>query len=174
MLELAVYALGIPAVRPFWKAVLGYVDEPAERDDPTGGLVDPAGQLPAVWFQQMDAPRSKRNRVHLDVTVAPTKGRCPSVRPGGRRAAARRIGGPRVLGTRPCRGRRGVRAPGRTGTPPARELVPRQATLALSEGWALTGSSDAWNCHAAHFVSRSAHWSRLSCADRWDEGWLPR
>jgi 4a-hydroxytetrahydrobiopterin dehydratase len=69
MLEIAVDALDIPAVRPFWKAVLGYADEPA-GGGPTDALADPAGQLPAVWFQQMDAPRPQRNRIHLDITVA--------------------------------------------------------------------------------------------------------
>jgi len=67
-LEIAVDALDIPAVRPFWKAVLALTDEPG--GGPEGGLVDPAGQLPSVWFQQMDAPRPQRNRIHLDVTVA--------------------------------------------------------------------------------------------------------
>jgi 4a-hydroxytetrahydrobiopterin dehydratase len=69
MLELAVDALDIPAVRPFWKAVLALVDQPGDPG-PTGGLVDPAGQLPAVWFQQMDAPRPQRNRIHPDITVS--------------------------------------------------------------------------------------------------------
>jgi 4a-hydroxytetrahydrobiopterin dehydratase len=69
MLEMAIDAMDIPAIRPFWKAVLGYVDEPG-RDGPDDGIVDPAGQLPAVWFQQMDAPRPQRNRVHFDITVA--------------------------------------------------------------------------------------------------------
>jgi 4a-hydroxytetrahydrobiopterin dehydratase len=69
MLEVAVDALDIPAVRPFWKAVLALVDQPGDPG-PTGGLVDPAGQLPTVWFQQMDAPRPQRNRIHLDITVS--------------------------------------------------------------------------------------------------------
>jgi 4a-hydroxytetrahydrobiopterin dehydratase len=73
MLELAVDALDIPAVRPFWKAVLALVDDPADAG-PTGGLVDPAGQLPTVWFQQMDAPRPQRNRIHLDITVSHDEG----------------------------------------------------------------------------------------------------
>jgi 4a-hydroxytetrahydrobiopterin dehydratase len=73
VLELAVDALDIPAVRPFWKAVLALVDDPADPG-PTGGLVDPAGQLPTVWFQQMDAPRPQRNRIHLDVTVSHDEG----------------------------------------------------------------------------------------------------
>jgi len=62
-LEIAVDALDIPAVRPFWRAVLGY------DDTPDGAVVDPLGQGPAVWFQQMDAPRPQRNRVHVDVSV---------------------------------------------------------------------------------------------------------
>jgi 4a-hydroxytetrahydrobiopterin dehydratase len=49
--------------------VLGYVDEPGGHG-PQDGIVDPAGQLPAIWFQQMDAPRPQRNRVHFDITVA--------------------------------------------------------------------------------------------------------
>jgi 4a-hydroxytetrahydrobiopterin dehydratase len=69
MLEIAIDALDIPAIRPFWKAVLGYGDEPG-GDDPERAIADPAGQLPAVWFQQMDAPRPQRNRVHFDITVA--------------------------------------------------------------------------------------------------------
>jgi 4a-hydroxytetrahydrobiopterin dehydratase len=66
--EIAIDALDIAAVRPFWKAVLGYTDEPG-RSGPEDALVDPVGQGPAVWFQQMDAPRPQRNRIHLDVSV---------------------------------------------------------------------------------------------------------
>jgi 4a-hydroxytetrahydrobiopterin dehydratase len=69
MLELAIDAIDIAAIRPFWKAVLGYGDAPGQ-DGPQGAIVDPAGQLPAVWFQQMHAPRPQRNRIHFDVTVA--------------------------------------------------------------------------------------------------------
>jgi 4a-hydroxytetrahydrobiopterin dehydratase len=68
VLEIAIDAMDIPAVRPFWKAVLAYVDEPG-RSGPEDPLVDPVGQGPAVWFQQMDAPRPQRNRIHLDVSV---------------------------------------------------------------------------------------------------------
>jgi len=69
ILELAIDAMDIPAIRPFWRAVLGYVDDPGD-EDPDAAVVDPAGQGPAVWFQQMDGPRPQRNRVHFDVTVA--------------------------------------------------------------------------------------------------------
>jgi 4a-hydroxytetrahydrobiopterin dehydratase len=68
-LEIAVDALDIAAVRPFWRALLGYEDEPPPAPDASPALRDPAGRGPAVWFQQMDAPRPQRNRVHIDVTV---------------------------------------------------------------------------------------------------------
>jgi len=68
VLEIAIDALDIAAVRPFWKAVMGYADE-AGAAGPEEPLVDPIGQGPAIWFQQMDAPRPQRNRIHLDVSV---------------------------------------------------------------------------------------------------------
>ncbi len=69
MLEIAVDAMDIAAIRPFWRAVLGYVDEPG-HDEAPDAIVDVTGQLPAVWFQQMDQPRPQRNRIHFDITVA--------------------------------------------------------------------------------------------------------
>jgi 4a-hydroxytetrahydrobiopterin dehydratase len=68
VLEIGIDAMDIARIRPFWQAVLGYADEPG-RAGPPNGLVDPAGQGPAVWFQQMDAPRPQRNRIHFDVSV---------------------------------------------------------------------------------------------------------
>lgn len=61
--EVAIDALDIPAVKPFWEAVLGHN---ADREDDT---VDPRRRSPSFWFQQMDAPRPQRNRIHFDVTV---------------------------------------------------------------------------------------------------------
>ncbi|HRW17694.1 MAG TPA: VOC family protein [Dermatophilaceae bacterium] len=66
VVEVAVDALDIAAVRPFWAAVLGWG---SDRDD-AGEIADRAGIGPTVWFQQMDAPRPQRNRIHIDVTVA--------------------------------------------------------------------------------------------------------
>ena len=63
-LAIAIDAMDIPAVRPFWKAVLGYDHVPAPAD-----LVDPSAGGPSLWFQQMDEPRTQRNRIHLDLTV---------------------------------------------------------------------------------------------------------
>jgi 4a-hydroxytetrahydrobiopterin dehydratase len=68
VIEIGIDALDAAAIRPFWRAVLGYVDEPG-RFGPWDGLVDPLGQGPAVWFQRMDAPRPQRNRIHFDVSV---------------------------------------------------------------------------------------------------------
>jgi 4a-hydroxytetrahydrobiopterin dehydratase len=68
--EVAIDALDIDAVRPFWKAILDYEDEPPS--DPGGqvtALVDPRRIGPPFWFQQMDAPRPQRNRIHLDLSV---------------------------------------------------------------------------------------------------------
>ena len=68
VIEIGIDALDAAAIRPFWRAVLGYVDEPG-RSGPWDGLIDPLGQGPAVWFQRMDAPRLQRNRIHFDVSV---------------------------------------------------------------------------------------------------------
>ncbi|MGE9807082.1 MULTISPECIES: 4a-hydroxytetrahydrobiopterin dehydratase [unclassified Janibacter] len=61
--EIAVDALDIPAIKPFWIAAMGF----GAADDEE--LVDPLGLAPTVWFQQMDAPREQRNRIHFDVCV---------------------------------------------------------------------------------------------------------
>jgi 4a-hydroxytetrahydrobiopterin dehydratase len=63
-LAIAIDAMDIPAVRPFWQAVLGYDAVAAPAD-----LVDPVYGGPSVWFQQLDKPRTQRNTMHLDVTV---------------------------------------------------------------------------------------------------------
>jgi 4a-hydroxytetrahydrobiopterin dehydratase len=68
VLEIAIDAMDIPSIRPFWKAVLGYVDF-ADDAGPTGALIDPLWEGPAIWFQQMDKPRPQRNRIHFDVAV---------------------------------------------------------------------------------------------------------
>ncbi len=67
-LELAIDALDAAAIRPFWKAVLDYVDETGSAG-PADALVDPRGQGPAIWFQHMDVPRAQRNRIHFDLSL---------------------------------------------------------------------------------------------------------
>jgi len=61
--QVAIDALVLPDVMPFWRAVLGY------RQMGDEDLVDPRGRAPSLWFQQMDAPRPHRNRIHVDVCV---------------------------------------------------------------------------------------------------------
>ncbi len=67
-LEIAFDTMDSQRIRPFWQAVLDY--HYLERFD---ALVDPRGQGPSVWFQQMDEPRAERNRIHFDITVAPAE-----------------------------------------------------------------------------------------------------
>jgi len=83
LIEIAIDALDIPKIRPFWQAVTGYVDEPGPPELSDTALLDPLRRGPAIWFQQMDAPRphggqersdsgvGPRNRIHLDVDVPP-------------------------------------------------------------------------------------------------------
>jgi 4a-hydroxytetrahydrobiopterin dehydratase len=61
--EIAIDTMDPDKIRPFWAAVLGYVE--ADRIS----VVDPRRAGPAVWFQQMDEPRTERQRFHIDVTV---------------------------------------------------------------------------------------------------------
>jgi 4a-hydroxytetrahydrobiopterin dehydratase len=64
-IQISIDALVSPEVLPFWRAVLGYQD----RGDSPEDLIDPRGRAPLVYFQQMDAPRPQRNRIHFDVWV---------------------------------------------------------------------------------------------------------
>jgi 4a-hydroxytetrahydrobiopterin dehydratase len=58
--QIAIDALDIPGLMPFWEAVLGYVQ--------IGDiLIDPRFEGPVFWFQQMDVPRPQRNRIHIDL-----------------------------------------------------------------------------------------------------------
>ena len=75
--EIALDCADADAVRPFWAAGLGYVEQPT-RD---GGieLHDRSGRGPVLWFQRMDPPRLGRGRFHLDVHV-PADEAAPRVR----------------------------------------------------------------------------------------------
>ena len=61
--QVAIDAMDIASVRPFWHAVLGYA-EVGDED-----LFDPYREGPTFWFQQMELPRSGRNRFHIDIYV---------------------------------------------------------------------------------------------------------
>lgn len=67
--EVAIDALDIDAIRPFWTAVLDYVEGKPDEGGTVVDLYDPRDVGPPIWFQQMDRPRPQRNRIHLDVVV---------------------------------------------------------------------------------------------------------
>ena len=53
----------VDEVRPFWRAVLGYIDHLG------GDLVDPLGRWPSVWLQQLDPEKPLQHAMHLDLAV---------------------------------------------------------------------------------------------------------
>lgn len=59
-------AVEIKKVLPFWQALMGY--EP-RADSPDEDLVDPRRRGPGIWFEQVEGPRSGRNRMHVAVWV---------------------------------------------------------------------------------------------------------
>ena len=78
--QVAIDALDIPGVMPFWEAVLGYVRI-------ADILIDPDFEGPVFWFQQMDAPRPQRNRIHIDLYLPDDQARArveAAVAAGGR------------------------------------------------------------------------------------------
>jgi 4a-hydroxytetrahydrobiopterin dehydratase len=93
VVEIAIDAMDIGAVLPFWQTVLGYVPEHTEEGEPVAAIIDPEGLGPNVWFQQMDQPRPERSRIHLDVVVPDdvAEGRvAAAVAAGGRLVSDRR------------------------------------------------------------------------------------
>ena len=77
-------ALSVPAVFPFWRAVLGYVPR---ADSPAQDLVDPSGLGASFWLEHMREPRGDgRGAIHVAVWV-------PREEAEGRVAAALAAGG---------------------------------------------------------------------------------
>lgn len=62
VVEFAIDTTDPARIRPFWAAVLGYVER-------NGDLYDPVGRGPWLWFQLDDGSRPQRNRIHVDVSV---------------------------------------------------------------------------------------------------------
>jgi 4a-hydroxytetrahydrobiopterin dehydratase len=67
--EICIDAIDPERLRPFWRAALGYVDQPAAESGID--LADPAGVRPAIWFQRVPEPKAAKNRVHLDIQAEP-------------------------------------------------------------------------------------------------------
>jgi catechol 2,3-dioxygenase-like lactoylglutathione lyase family enzyme len=91
-LQLTFDCADIQRLVAFWSEALGYIPEPPpgghatwreywaatgvpEEELPVGAgdtpesIVDPAGQGPRVWFQQVPEPKATKNRIHLDLKV---------------------------------------------------------------------------------------------------------
>ncbi|MDC5697626.1 VOC family protein [Intrasporangium calvum] len=60
-----------PDVLDAWTAFLTATGVPPERHRSASAIVDPTGERPRVFFQQVPEPKTAKNRVHLDVRVAP-------------------------------------------------------------------------------------------------------
>lgn len=63
---IAIDTIDADGIRDFWRVGMGYEEK---RTDDWVELVDPRGIAPTIWFQQMDPPRTDRNRIHVDVYV---------------------------------------------------------------------------------------------------------
>jgi 4a-hydroxytetrahydrobiopterin dehydratase len=63
--ELALDTADHAAVKPFWRALLGYADHAEAGDE----IDDPAGTWPNIWFQATEPHEAPRQRWHLDVWV---------------------------------------------------------------------------------------------------------
>jgi len=64
--QVGIDALDVGPVQDFWRAALGYVDDPRPG---LHDLYDPRRLNPPVFFQPMDEPREQRNRIHVDLFV---------------------------------------------------------------------------------------------------------
>jgi len=64
-LEVALDTADIEGTRRFWAAALAM--QPQGEED----LIDPAGVLPSLWFQQTDPHDEPRQRFHLDLRIPP-------------------------------------------------------------------------------------------------------
>jgi len=80
--QIAIDALVIPEVLPFWRAVLGY-DQIDDAD-----LLDPRSDGPPFWFQQMDAPRPNGTGSTSTSTCRTTRRRRASRRRSPREATS--------------------------------------------------------------------------------------
>lgn len=67
VVEIALDTWDHEEIKPFWRAVLGFDDSPESGK----AVYDPAGSLPALWFQHTTPHDEPRQRFHLDIRVPP-------------------------------------------------------------------------------------------------------
>ena len=101
VLELAIDTMDTAAIRPFWRAVLGYGDEPSYRGEPNS-VIDPAGWGPSICFggergAAAAQPKPPPSPVGAEKAAPPHQEGDP--RQGG---GCFRTRGPGRLGTRGC------------------------------------------------------------------------
>ena len=65
VVELALDTADHDAIKPFWRAILGFTDTDAPDE-----VVDADGRLPSLWFQATEPHEVPRQRFHLDIHVA--------------------------------------------------------------------------------------------------------
>ncbi len=53
-----------------WPAFLKARGAPEEEWNRASAIVDPEKAGPLIYFQQMDTPKPKKNRVHLDINIS--------------------------------------------------------------------------------------------------------
>ncbi|WP_329235200.1 VOC family protein [Actinoallomurus sp. NBC_01490] len=54
-----------------WDEFLARIGVPAEQRDSRSAIEDPEGNGPRLFFQQVPEDKTAKNRVHLDIRVAP-------------------------------------------------------------------------------------------------------
>jgi 4a-hydroxytetrahydrobiopterin dehydratase len=130
IVQIAIDALVIPDVLPFWRAVLGY----RQIDDED--VIDPLFQGPPIWFQQMDAPRPN-GTASTSTSIFRTTKRRRASRPRSPLVATSSTTSMRRAGGRSPtrRATRSTSQPGRTATEP----IPRAVGSTPRAGQALLG-----------------------------------
>ena len=53
-----------------WEAFLRDRGVPENEWNDASAIVDPASALPRIYFQKMDTPKSRKNRLHLDLNIS--------------------------------------------------------------------------------------------------------
>src|SRR5947209_91283 len=54
-----------------WEDALRQFGVPEERWDSASAIVDPEGKKPRLYFQKVPEPKTAKNRVHIDINIAP-------------------------------------------------------------------------------------------------------
>lgn len=59
-----------PAGYASWPEFLAAQGVPEKEWNSASAIVDPDGRGPRIFFQQLDTPKPKKNRVHLDLSIS--------------------------------------------------------------------------------------------------------